>query len=473
LRSDSLVVQPQLVDVRGERVPIAMNHVTVAAHDHSGAVRGVLDRALIALSSQLDAQIADQAVHSDLPVSLAGYRAFAAGVERYWAGDPVRALPDFYRAMQLDSSAAAPPIWAAFNEWFAYANMPKVDSLLRLVEDRTADLTPHDLALVQWLRAWANGDLLGAFRASRRWAEYGGGLAQVEAAYDALRLNRIDEADQRIAATLAIPPNRRLMFGWDVRTMVDHQRQQHERELRNARLAVAVAGEVPYALLLELRALGALGRTSELRARLEALRVSRNAFFNPARGFTNAFGFREAIRELVFHGHASSAQALGAEVTAWLRAAYAQTPERGLGVQLAATLYDLQRWEEARALFDSLSAPLQSARYSWNEYWSYDLEALGYLGIDAARRGDTAQAEQIIDRLNGVDRPYMFGSNRHWQARVAARLGQCERAVAFLDEGLRRGAAYWQWGGGPLLRELPEFQLFDCPAHQRFLRRQL
>ncbi|HSL71956.1 MAG TPA: BTAD domain-containing putative transcriptional regulator, partial [Longimicrobiales bacterium] len=464
LRSDSLVVQPQLIDVSGTRVPVAMAHVTVAASDHTGAVRGVLNRALIALSSQLDARLADQAAHSDLPVSLAGYSEFAAGVERYWAGDPIRALPHFYRAMELDPSAAAPPIWAAFSEWFAYANMPKVDSLLRLVENRSGDLTHHDVVLVQWLRAWVNGDLVSAARTSNQWAEIGGGFAQVEAAYDALRLNRIDEADTRIEATLANPPNRKLAFGWDVRTMVDHQRQQHERELGNARLAIAQNSESPYFLLFEVRALGALGRADELRARLETLQAIPTAFFLPARGYTNAFVFREAIRELMFHGHESAAQTIGADVTKWLRAAYERTEARGVGIQLAAVLYDLQRWNEARALFDSLSALLSSNRYSWDRYWSYDLEALGYLGIDAARRGDTAGAEQIIDQLDAVDRPYMFGSNRHWQARIAARLGQCERAVAFLEEGLRRGAAYWQWGGGPLLRELPEFRQNDCPA---------
>jgi tetratricopeptide (TPR) repeat protein len=465
-------VQPQLIDVRGSRVPIAMNHVTVAATDQMGAVRGVLDRALIALSSQLDARLSDQAAHSDLPVSLEGYREFAAGVERYWAGDPVRALPYFYRAMQLDSSAAAPPIWAAFNEWFAYANIPKVDSLLRLVEYRTADLTPHDHALVQWLRAWVDGDLLAATRASRRWAENGGGFAQVEAAYDALRLNRIEEADEGITATLANPANRRLLFGWDVRTMVDHVRGDHERELQNARLAVAIAGERPYPPPGDARPRGA-GPTTELRTRLETVRLVNNAFFDPVRGYTTAFVFREVIRELLFHGHASAAKTLGADVSKWLRAAYEKTPERGLGVQLAGVLFDLQRWDEARALFDTLSAPLRSPRYSWNEYWSYDLEALGYLGIDAARRGNNREAEQVIERLAGVDRPYLFGANRHWQARIAARLGQCERAVTFLEEGLRRGAAYWQWGGGPLLRELPEFQQFSCPAFGRFIRRQL
>jgi hypothetical protein len=107
--------------------------------------------------------------------------------------------------------------------------------------------------------------------------------------------------------------------------------------------------------------------------------------------------------------------------------------------------------------------------YSYDYYFAYDLEPLGYLGIDAARRGDRAAAEAFIQRLGAIDRPYLLGNDLHWQARITAALGECERTVELLEAALRNGAGYWQWGGFPLLREVPEFAGLQCPALERFL----
>jgi len=95
---------------------------------------------------------------------------------------------------------------------------------------------------------------------------------------------------------------------------------------------------------------------------------------------------------------------------------------------------------------------------------------LGYLGIDAARRGDTTAAEAMIGRLEKIDRPYLLGANVHWQARIAARLGDCSRSVAFLREAYRRGSSafYTGWSFG---LEVPEFaKLSGCRAYEEFRR---
>jgi hypothetical protein len=107
--------------------------------------------------------------------------------------------------------------------------------------------------------------------------------------------------------------------------------------------------------------------------------------------------------------------------------------------------------------------------FTYDHYFAYDIEPLGYLGIDAARRGDRGAAEAYIRRIAAIDRPYLLGNDFHWQARIAAALGDCERTAELLAKALDNGSAYWQWGGFPLLREVPQFTSLKCPAMARFM----
>ena len=86
---------------------------------------------------------------------------------------------------------------------------------------------------------------------------------------------------------------------------------------------------------------------------------------------------------------------------------------------------------------------------------------LGYLGIDAARRGDTAAAEAVIAKLHRIERPYLFGANLGYEARIAGQLGQCERAAGLLQEGMRKGLSQQ--------REVPEFARLECAAYKQYM----
>jgi hypothetical protein len=189
--------------------------------------------------------------------------------------------------------------------------------------------------------------------------------------------------------------------------------------------------------------------------------------------------FRDAAAELRWHGHAAAADEIGRLAVRWYREALAAVKEdrpheygkskRYVTLHIAGSLYDLGKWNEARDLYEGLMREPMPPGYSYDYYFAYDLEPLGYLGIDAARRGDRAAAEAFIQRLGAIDRPYLLGNDLHWQARITAALGECERTVELLEAALRNGAAYWQWGGFPLLREVPEFAGLQCPALERFL----
>ena len=67
------------------------------------------------------------------------------------------------------------------------------------------------------------------------------------------------------------------------------------------------------------------------------------------------------------------------------------------------------------------------------------LDYAGYLGVIAARRGDKEEATKISEKLRQIDRPYMFGRQTYWRARIAALLGEPEKAVNLLNESFAQG----------------------------------
>jgi hypothetical protein len=95
-----------------------------------------------------------------------------------------------------------------------------------------------------------------------------------------------------------------------------------------------------------------------------------------------------------------------------------------------------------------------------------NIDYKGYLGTLAARRGDREEALRISTELESIDRPYLFGSNTYWRARIASLLGDRERAVALLREAFAQGREY----GVYLHRDMDLEPLRDYPPFQELLR---
>ena len=438
-RGDSLAIQAQIIDVARSTVlsPIAL--VVVAASQQAAGVDSVLQRVMVALSARVDPLLSTAAATSKLPMSMDAYREYATGMELYWDTKYPLALQHFYRAVALDSTSSAAFLAAAVTEWNANNNLPRNDSLLRRLEPMKGRLLPTDLAMYDFQRAWLDGDLEGALRASRRLSKLGLLGPQVQ---DAYRLNRLDEAYDAVTVMLSKSYARKGPRTWEFATRTLHFRGDHERELREARNGITAIGPDRPALIgYERQALAALGNTKELRPRLEALKA-----LNPGNG-----GFLTAARELRHHGHSEASKEFGQLAVAWYRQAVADSTTAGRRSLLAQALYDVGDWEEARTMFAAIAAgdTLRS------------FVGLGYLGIDAARRGDTASAEAVMAKLHRHEISFLLGTNLAWEARIAGQLGQCERAAALLQEALRKGLAQ--------LREVPEFARLDCAAFKQYM----
>jgi tetratricopeptide (TPR) repeat protein len=208
-------------------------------------------------------------------------------------------------------------------------------------------------------------------------------------------------------------------------------------------------------MTFEIRALAALGHSSEVKSRLEELHELR----------PTSEAFASAATELRRHGHPDAATEVGRLAAQWYQETVRRSPTRPMKILLARSLAELGEWDRARPILQELAAEPLPETFAPDQVRGYDLVPFGYLGIDAAHRGDTLAAEGMIDRLGRLTRPYRLGAHIYWQARIAAQLGSCERAVAFLREALRTGESVYDY----LRLEVPEFaRLKGCAAYQRF-----
>jgi tetratricopeptide (TPR) repeat protein len=340
------------------------------------------------------------------------------------------------------------------------------DSLLRLADgyrDRMSEAwrlylqASHDF--VAGPEAW--------LRTERRLAELGpwftiyAGMAAFEAYRPREALEHFARVD---TANLGVPESR---WYWEVSAEAHHMLRHYEEELEVAR---AARRERPENLLLmdtHLRPLAALGRIDALTALLDtvfALPVERRAsgsFWPPD------LRARRAAEELRAHGYRDAARQVLQRTVDWLETRPAGEARQFARLAsyypyaLAECLYKLERWEEARTVYEELLA----------EGGPDDTRVLAGLGAIAARLGNAERARAISEQLAG-----MPGGQPLGRAKIAALLGQREEAVRLLREALRhdaRGGINRAWGMYVLrrhqemdlesLRGYPPFELFMRP----------
>ncbi len=68
-----------------------------------------------------------------------------------------------------------------------------------------------------------------------------------------------------------------------------------------------------------------------------------------------------------------------------------------------------------------------------------NVDFLGGLGVSAARLGHRGEAEALAKRPATINPPFSFGRSPYWRARIAALLGDRDRAVALLQEAIAQG----------------------------------
>lgn len=337
-------------------------------------------------------------------------------------GEWSRALERLKRAVQIDPDFTGAYLRLALQ----YANtgdFKTADSVLSIVRDRRADLNPLQLNNLEWLTAAMANDRQERLRLHRESLALRGRTDDLQLSHELIGLNRprealevLDRLDEEAMYRDGVERY------WTFQARAHHLLGDHDAELAATRLGSQRFPNHLAVIRYEASALGALGRIEELEALVEA------AFSAPVHG--GCCPSRVPLNgglELLAHGYPESARRiidLGAELHARRVHETERERERHADMLLAA-----ERWDGAKVLYEKLHA----ARPDKVSY-------VGGLGVIAARTGDTDAAARIFDELEpgrfyGMDRPVAI----LFRARMAAALGQGERAMQLLRDGTAGG----------------------------------
>ena len=323
------------------------------------------------------------------------------------------------------------------------------DSIGQALNRRRGQLAPLDRLWLDYQLAYYGGDNHSALEAMRRFVEIAPGSEFLyKAGHAALWADRPREAVEFLTQA---DPESGWLRGWSPYwfdlTLAYHMLGDHERELDAARRARRLFPDNFLTKATESWALAALGRTDEVHALLEE-------------GQETGLALATA-RELLVHDHPEAAsQVLDRGIMrhqAWLSTLPTDTTSRQIdgGIRTLADMLVLHgRVDEARVVLER--AVEERGDTPFRRVY------VGTLGVIAGMQGDRQRAWEIYRDLGA--RPWDGRwSQALWQARIAASLGEIDRATVLLREAVGKGwpviAIHYQ---SPLLwrvlRDYPPFQ---------------
>jgi tetratricopeptide (TPR) repeat protein len=351
-----------------------------------------------------------------------------------------RALTFFYEALVLDSTFLDPRFYIVF----AHLNLGEpaaADSNAQLLARHRPRMTEYQRSTLDWQLAFIRGDRTAALEAARA----RGGL---DVGVEALRANRPQEAVDALSNATGLSD---WYFHWLTLMEAYHALGDYRRELEEARRGREVYPERLRMLDAEVRALAALGRFDEMNQRIEE-----SLLLSPDDGLRPIDVMLNAAEELRAHGFTRESFEAADRAIRWHRS---RPPEEvafwGHRFSLARAYYVRESWDSAAALFEGVAAegPGREA-------------AQPHLGALAARRGDREAALAIEALLSDRGTRGSFALDTYNRARIAALLGDRERAVGLLQEAYARGYPFMVL----MHRDMDLEPLRDYPPFQQFMK---
>lgn len=428
LKGDSIGIEARIVDTRDGRVRRAIAPAMSVRGDPLVAISALRERVTGALSAEFDVVINALAREASQPPTYGAYLAYVRGIDLFTRKEFLASVPVFLRAASLDSNFVSPRIWAVAG----YGNggdLAHADSLARAIDESAQQLLPLDRGLLDFWRATIRGDRAAAYEAGRRMvaAAPASELALFVAGIAAIGVNRPDDA---ITYLRRIRVERSAVDWSSYGTRLAsafHMTGRFDEELVEARKRRAQAPRSLRAIEDEARALAALGRVAEVDLAMETVLTLPP---DPKRGVGTVI-YQTAL-EFRSHGHEAAAIPLFHRAAEWARS------------QSTASLVKYGEWDLLpRALYhcgdhattDSMFRALSAAR-------PLDATALGWVGANAAHRGEVHEAERISQLLATFSAPRMRGTNTIWRARIAAALGHKDEAVRLTRQAIAEGTVF-------------------------------
>ena len=417
------------------------------ATDPAGALDAVRQRTVGSLASFVDPRLASWVRVASKPPTYDAYREFVTG-QSIWGTDHRQALVHFLRAAELDSTFYAARVEAATLHRLL-GECARTEAIARELGAVREGLAPYEYHVLDEQVAQCEGDWERAYRQARAVVELRPGSAFLEysLALQAMQLGRFGEANELLGhhtleqGVAEVGPNYAIISA-HLATVLGRR----ERGLDVVRwLRARNPGYAP-AWAMEVTFLARAGRADATERLADTILATR---LEPRAAIVS--GLRRAAASFVACGDTAAARRLWTRALAALDA----MPDRRPGRQRldrAQVLYELGRLDEARAALREILAADAA-----------NVDARGYLGFIAARRGDSAEAAAIDSSLKEARAPYAF-TNTMYRARIAALLGDREHALDLLGPALDEQNRFLV----PGVREYAEFA--SLRSDERFAR---
>jgi tetratricopeptide (TPR) repeat protein/predicted Ser/Thr protein kinase len=382
------------------------------------------------------------------------YREQILGQSAWGRGNIAEAIGHYERAAEIDSTFLPPLIALTF----PFAGAARADSLVRSLTARRDEWSPTENLWIDYRAADLRGDLRVMMRCLRELilTDPGHPGIRSEAMHTAISLGRPREATEhfealdydRLAAEVGPLAKAEFVY-WGVQAY--HLLGEDEHALRLAREAIEESPEDEGLRRMEIATLAALGRRQDLAAAIdEWFQVATQV------GMHNPFyAMHHVIGELRTHGCTEEASELAHRLVQWYEGQGADDPSvRG---RKAIALYCAEEWEEAAVLLEQLLLELPDSETT-----------RGTLAAIAARRGEPEEALRLLGEPPEGSAPWVAAGHTLWRARIAALLGEQQRAVDLLQAAVAEGAlvvpaqAHYHMDFEPL-RDYPPFQEFVRP----------
>ena len=404
------------------------------------------------LAVSFDERIGSSAPLVSSPPTIAAYREFNEGMNRYIAGQYAAANVRFERAFQLAPNWFPALRLLLINMW-NQGRLAAMDSVLSGASLLDNTLTEYELAWVGHLRAWVDGDIDRSLEEIRRAAAMAPGSKAVYNHGSAA--NRAFRPREAIQALRSLDPTRGAMRGW-VRywgrlTGAYHMLGEYELELQ-----AAIQAESQYPdRTWRVAPLASLGRLDELEELLHESIATRSSDIVQRQ----MLGAAEILR---LNGNGDVSMSIAIHLLAYLDSR--PNEEKNSAVHresMGWALYLAGRAEEARDAFDELIGDSRSNQTL------QQIDRRGQRGFLAAAAGDTVQANEDLNWMAALDGQYLKGRHTYWRAVITGALGDTDDAVSLLRQAYREGREHLpdacEHAYLDPIRDHPGFQEFMTP----------
>jgi tRNA A-37 threonylcarbamoyl transferase component Bud32/tetratricopeptide (TPR) repeat protein len=424
---DRIAFRLDVTDAARRELIASLPPVVVSRDSLDVGVREIRDRLMGFVALRYDERAAALPGLVAHPPLFNAYRAFDRGLELYNRQEYGAAAAEFRQAWSADTTFPVPLIYAAMAHWNR-DDYEWVDTLVSTAQRHRDRLSEYDQLQLDYLAARLASDGPRAVTAAKRAVEL---APESRAAYNLARdLIAMDRAAEGRELLERINPDRALMKGWpSYWTQLAHARHltgDHHRELDAARAMRQRFPDSRVALVLEGRALAALGRFAEL----DSL-VRQTAALPAATYWSHAATLVVAGEELTVHLDSARGLPYLRDAVAWLRRELRADPaRREHRYWLGSALYDLAQWRAADSVFAGLSRDFP--------------ERIDYRGLAAltrARVGDPRGAARIL----GDPPRYARGEHTTYRARLAAISGDTAATRALRARMLDEVGSGFAW----------------------------